>query len=68
LRKALGQPELGDRLARDAEASGFPVQRLDHPGREIDVNPFLLLQRPEMIRMFSLRYVMTADQCFAPSS
>ena len=62
-RKALGEPDLDDRLARYAEATGFPVQRLDDPRREIDIHPLLFLQ---MIRMFSLRHVMTADQCLAP--
>ena len=45
LLQAIGDPELDDRLARDAEASGFPVEGLNHPDRKVDVDPFLLTLR-----------------------
>jgi hypothetical protein len=38
----LGDPELDDGLPGNAEPTGFPVKRFDHPGREIHVHPALL--------------------------
>ena len=42
--QALGKPHLDHRLPRNPEFSGFPIQRIDHPGWEIDVYALLLLQ------------------------
>src|SRR5579875_1471915 len=38
----LGDPDLDDRLTGHAEALGFPVELLDHPGGEVHVDPPLL--------------------------
>ena len=43
--KALGDPHLDDRLASDAQSLRLAVEGLDHPGREINVHPPLLITR-----------------------
>ena len=42
----LRKPHLDDRLSRHAQAHGFPVQGLNHPGRKIHVDPLLRPTRP----------------------
>ena len=39
LLETIGNPDLDDRLAGDAEASGLAVERFDHPHGEVDVDP-----------------------------
>jgi hypothetical protein len=39
----VGNPDLDDRLAGDPQPSGFGVERLDHPYREINVHALDLL-------------------------
>ena len=38
LAKFVGEPKLDEGLPGHAEASRFPIQRIDHPDREIDVH------------------------------
>src|SRR5579859_999003 len=41
-----GDPELDDGLAGNPEPTGFPVKRIDHPRREVDVHPALFQRGP----------------------
>ena len=38
LLQPLGDPQLDQRLPGHAEAPGLPIERFDHPGREVDVD------------------------------
>jgi hypothetical protein len=45
--KALGDPDLDDRLASDPQSLGLTIERIDHPHGEIDVDsPLLFLGTP----------------------
>jgi hypothetical protein len=44
--EALGDPHLDDRLPGDPQAPGLPVQRIDHPHREVHIDPPLLETGP----------------------
>jgi len=47
--KPLGKPHLDDGLPGNTEFAGLTVQRLNHPGREIDIDtPLRLLHTPRL--------------------
>ncbi|MBW4697761.1 MAG: hypothetical protein KME03_07655 [Aphanocapsa lilacina HA4352-LM1] len=41
--KPLGNPYFDNRLAGDTQPLGLSIERLDHPGREVDVHPPLFV-------------------------
>jgi hypothetical protein len=56
---SVGQPHLYDRLAGDSNAGSFNVQRIDHPGRKIDIHASNIPTRPTCaVEIKMLDYVL----------
>src|SRR5690625_7181440 len=53
--QALGDPDLDDGLARDAESPGLPIERVDHPRGKVDVDAAAFLSRTARSGKFESR-------------